>query len=239
MKLLDHRNGGASAGEAARPDAPAPARAGEGRPRRRRHQPSLVAAGVVLVAGLALAFAAYAGSIDDRVPVLVLRHSLPAGTVLTDADLRSVAVGADDAINATPSARRSELVGLVAIHALSAGTLVVDDHFATALPLPAGQVIVGAVVGPGAMPEPVPRAGEPVLVLAVPVEGAPADTEAPGASVWSATVFAVTEASSADSLERGWAVSLAVERAVAPEVAAAAAGGRVRLALVPHGGTRP
>src|SRR6266571_6138058 len=77
--------------------------------RRRRSAPHMLL-GAVLVVVCALAFAVAALRVDPRTDVLALAGPVPAGHVLTDADLTVVRIVPDPALGAVPQSQRSPVV---------------------------------------------------------------------------------------------------------------------------------
>jgi hypothetical protein len=118
--------------------------------------------GLVLVLGGAFGAWAWANSTapDGARPVLVTAASLPAGHVLTQADLAEVEVDAE---------------GLSSIEAGRAGEVLGQT---LALPVAAGTVLTPSMVGPAATPEP----GRATTTLALPDGSFPAELE-PGQTV--------------------------------------------------------
>src|SRR5206468_3539630 len=78
---------------------------------RRRRSAPLILVGLLLVLGCALAFAAMSLRAGGRHPVLALAHGVPAGHVLTSADLRVLRVGAPTSVHLVKAAEQAAVVG--------------------------------------------------------------------------------------------------------------------------------
>src|SRR3546814_20254874 len=82
-------------------------------------------------------------SAGDREPVLAIAREVPAGQVISGADLQIVRVGADPGVSTISAARRSDVVGPTAAVDLIPGTLLVEDPLCEPAALAAGDSIVG------------------------------------------------------------------------------------------------
>lgn len=213
------------------PGEPIVARAG-----RRRGAPRLSLALVaVMVAALsALGFVAWARSLGARTDVIVARRDVPPGAVITRDDLEVARIAGGRELRAVPASSLRSVVGRIASGPIPHGALVNPDMVSDAPVLAPGRAVVGVAVRSGQAP-----LGELVPGLAVMVVRTPPS----GASESDATILAssavVQSVSRPDSRDRSAAalgnaqyVSLEVPIDVAPDVAAASAGDRVRLVLV-------
>src|SRR5436190_1976022 len=86
-----------------RPPAPIPTAT-------RRRRPWIVA-GVLLVVGCALVFALATLRIGDRRPVLAVARSVPAGQLLTDADVAEVRIATGEGVSVVPASDRAKILG--------------------------------------------------------------------------------------------------------------------------------
>src|SRR5262249_10125223 len=134
--------------------------------RRRRSTPHMLL-GAVLVVVCALAFAVTALRVDPRTAVLALAAPVPAGHVLTDADLTVVNIVPDPALGALPQAQRAPVVGRTVRLPLAAHALLSQDLLGPAAWPPAGQSLIAVSVKSGHAPSGM-AAGAQVLVLVVP-----------------------------------------------------------------------
>jgi Flp pilus assembly protein CpaB len=168
---------------------------------------------------------------SDRVEVLAVTHAVPAGTVLSNEDLKVVDVaGVDGAVGADDA---SSIIGSAAAVELVPGQILTPEML-TPDPLPGpGERVVGVQLdgtrAPGGL---VP--GDRVSVLAVPPSGdagTPADLSSPTVLAEVATVRSVERVQGA-----GTRFALLVPRASADQVAAFGAAGRVSLVQAPLSG---
>jgi hypothetical protein len=91
--------------------------------RRRSRIASGVALGSVAVAGNVLVYS----SLDDRELVLQARRDVPAGAVITEADLAVVSVDVDGAVRTVAKSQLATTIGRYAKVRLVAGSLVVQE----------------------------------------------------------------------------------------------------------------
>lgn len=218
------------------------ARAGDGRGpagvavRAGRRSGPLAAAGVLLVAGCALAFALAWLRAGDRVPVLALSRTVAAGQVITPGDLTVVRVSAQGQVALVPAAQQAAIAGHTAAATLPAGSLLSRGDIGTAPPGP-GQALVGVAVKAGQFP-PDLAAGDTVDVLATPA-GSATSASPQGNGVQAAlpagraVVVSVTEQQDTPGSA---VVELRVAQDAMPQVAAVAAAGQIDLATVAAGG---
>jgi hypothetical protein len=120
------------------------------RPASRRR--ARVAGGVALIAAAIGGNVLVYSSLDDRQPVLQVVRDVPAGKQLTDEDVRSIDVDADDTLRAIPADRVSTIVGQYAKVRLVAGSLVVAESLQSTPLVNAGSAIVAIQVPDGALP---------------------------------------------------------------------------------------
>jgi hypothetical protein len=197
-----------------------PARIGAGRVKR----VPWVALGVVLVVTGALMFGLMVQSAGNRTAVVVAARDIGQGQVVAATDLRVVDVAIDGSASVVPASQRSQLVGQTATSRIPAGSLVNRAQFARDAGLAPGQVVVGALLGPGGIPVPNLRVGDEVTLLEA------RDTERSTTSaepLGDGTVFMVT----AGSQPAAQFVSLVVDDSLAQRVTDAAAAQRLRLVL--------
>lgn len=164
------------------------------------------------------------GSKEQRT-ILVAKRDLPAGTVVVLDDLRTTEIAADAKVRATDRSEYQSLIGLVTQQPIPKGAAVLPENFASSQKPPAGTVLVGVSLEPGALPLPNLRFGDTVRVLtSSEIEG-----QAVSQELGTATVFAVwnqTDGSARRTL------TLAVPDAQSGAVAAAAGAGTVRLIVL-------
>lgn len=190
-----------------------------------RRRPALVAVSVALVVlGALLSVWAYS-SVGNAHQVVAVRSDVPRGRVITAADLVTVRIGVDPALETVPAEGMSNLVGRRAAVELKAGQLVVPSAVADAVVPGQGRSVVGLSLAAGQFPSEPLVAGDRVRVVSTP--GQQGDVEADQVRVFDAVVVQV---GAADVSGRS-SVSVEVAAQQAPEVAARAASGKVALVL--------
>jgi hypothetical protein len=134
--------------------------------RRGRSLPHILV-GSVLVLVCALVFAVTALRVDPKAAVLALAETVPAGHVLTDADLTVVRVAADASVATVPESQRASVVGRSVRLPLTARSLLSAEVLGPAAWPPSGQSVVAVAVKVGRAPAGL-VAGVQVLVVVVP-----------------------------------------------------------------------
>lgn len=211
----------------------------------RQRRWSLALVGVLVTLGSALAFAVLWSNAGDRVPVLVVRQDVAAGSTFESGDVTVVRVAADPELEPIASNRRDAVIGSTAAVDLVAGTLLNEGHLGEDSSLVEGEAVVGLALAAGQLPSPDLQPGDRVLVIQTRLpdargETAPSDTDdeaagqpfLPGLEIARATVRDV----GADDPSTGDVpVSLVVSLDDAPQVAGAEAADAVSLVVVPAG----
>ncbi len=201
----------------------------------RRRRPALAALGVMLVVGCSAVSASLVLASTDATPVLTVIRSIPAGQVLTSADLGTADISGSG-LTAVGAGARDGVVGQTAAVELLPGTLL-SDAMVTREPVPGpGQAVVGLSLKPGLLPEAELRAGTAVMLVrlaAAAGTAAATASEAPGNELLVPRARVLSETS--DPTTGGRLVSLLVEESTAAEVARAAAAGTVSLVVIGPG----
>lgn len=193
---------------------------------RRRVRIVWLLAGVLLIAGSALGFGVLAQQLAERRPVVVLSRPLPRGSVVAPADLAVAQVAADPGVALVPAGDSGELVGRVLLTSLPAGALVTTDLLGPpGLAFDTGSRTVGLELEPGGYPTPALAAGDPVSVVLTTDSGTVLTDDA-----------VVLDFAPAIEGASTMLVSIVVDAASAPRIAAAAAQDQARLLL--HGAGR-
>ena len=135
-------------------------------PRRRR--PGMIALAVVLVGVGILGSAALYQRQNHQVPVIMVIANVPAGSVITAADLATTSIAAGPGIKDIPARQLRQVTGLVAATALRPGTLLAPSELTTSLPPARGEVLVPLGFKPAALPASGLVPGDQVLVIATP-----------------------------------------------------------------------
>jgi Flp pilus assembly protein CpaB len=207
---------------------PAPVRA------RRRNIP-LGVLGVLILLGSALGGLVWSRDATSRVEVLVAARDIPAGRRVAESDLRTVRVSIDGTVSTIDAVQRTSVVGQVAAVPIPSGALLAPSEIGHDAALADDEAVVGVVLAPGASPTADLRAGDRVAVFDANKATGSTGSDGGASALTIATVYAVDRLSSSSGL----AVSLRVPAAAAARVVAAAAGDRVRLVLLPPGGSLP
>lgn len=197
----------------------------------RRARTSWIALGLLVLLGFGLLGAVTVARVADRTSVLALAQPIDRGEELTAAHLMAVEVGTDGTVLVATLADRDALLGQRATGPMEAGTLVTRAQFASGPSIPEDARVVGLALAPGEYPTRSLRPGDRVVVVRTPPVtpgGDTADT-GPATLVEAAEVFAVDVLS--DTAHTLMA-SVVVPAETVADITAAAAAGRIRLALV-------
>lgn len=117
------------------------------------------------VAG-ALAFAVVDLRTDPATAVLAVARPVPAGKVITDADLTIARIVPDPAVALIAQSQRATVVGHTATVPLVAGTLLSPRHVGPGAWPPVGESVIAVAVKAGRAPAGL-TVGSPVTVLVV------------------------------------------------------------------------
>jgi flagella basal body P-ring formation protein FlgA len=200
-------------------------------PKKRR--PSWVLLGVVMV-GLAALLGAYVFSTTSKtVSVLVAARDLSPGDVVTIADLRVEDVGHSEVLRTISPAEQGSILGQAARGPIPRGTLLNTGLFVSRdQVIPAGYVVVGVALDPGAVPVSSMAVGDRVEIL-VTAKAQTAGASGPDPVAVVATPAVIWSAGSTgqDAVSTKQVVSLLVPADTQATVAQAAADGRLRLSL--------
>ncbi|WP_228714290.1 MULTISPECIES: SAF domain-containing protein [Pseudonocardiaceae] len=202
---------------------------------RRRRLPHLVA-GMLLVVVCVGGAVWWTSSTQDRVPMLALARPVTVGHVLTQADVRTVAVSAAPGVALIPAEQAGSVVGRPMAMSLGAGALLTPDAVGAAVLPAAGRAVVAVGVKPGQFPPEI-ATGTPVTVVVTAASATGASTgsaqgDGPGTS-WTATVVGVAAAGT----DQTTVVSLDLDTAGASQLAQVPAG-QLALVMQPAGGGR-
>ena len=178
-------------------------------------------------AGLAAAvlgawiFTALYLSAGDRREVVALSRDVDRLETIDRSDLRIVQISAENSVSTVDGLQVEDLIGRVAGTDLVAGSLLSEDQLVAEGRQLLGdeEAVVGVLIGPGDSPVRVLRRGSPVLVVVRAATGAQGDPEEIEGWVFDASGEAL------NTRERP--VELAVPRASAATISAAAADRRV------------
>jgi hypothetical protein len=192
--------------------------------------PLLLAVALCSMGGLLAAWASARG--ERPLAVAVLVRDVKKGEVLTAGDVARAQLRSDQPVAALPWERLDELTGRQMVFDAGRGTILSRRMLTKVTQLPAGMVVVGAVLTPGALPLAGIAPGDRVMLLETPSgSDEPPRVLADEVEVWSVDAVSVASAdgvSSTESTQR-W-LSLLVPEAKASEVATAAQANNLRLA---------
>jgi hypothetical protein len=121
-------------------------------------------------------------SYAHRDRVLVITRDVAVGQRITTDDLAGADLTLDPRVAAFTVQQQGEVIGKVALVELAKGTLVNPSQVGASASLNAGQVLVPLQLKPGQLPAVGVVPGQPVLLVATPVDtaaGAPAGTADP------------------------------------------------------------
>lgn len=195
-------------------------------PRRRR--PAMIALAAVLVGAGVLASAVLYQRANHQVPVLMVTQAVPAGAVITAADIGTTTIAAGPGVQVIPARQESQVVGLVAATSLRPGTLLAASELTSKLAPGPGQELVPVPLKPSLLPASGLAPGD--QVLAVPTSASGNGTAAATAltAPVPAVVEAVNTAAGSDGLD---VVDLLVASGNGPALAQQAAAGQIALVV--------
>jgi hypothetical protein len=210
-----------------RPPVPRPSRLRSGR----RRRPAVWGTGIALVAvGAAVATSA-ALSAGAKHDVLALTRTVPAGRMLTAADLRIVRVAADVSVATVPAADEATAVGQRISVDLVANSLLVPGALGGAGVPAKGQALLGVALKAGQLPARQLSRGDQAELVTTPSNATGSgSTRSPEPVVVPVTVDA-EEPTGSDGTT---IVDLVLPADAATNVAAQAAAGQLVLVLLPR-----
>jgi hypothetical protein len=217
--------------------SPVPSANGFGAPPPPPRRPRNIAGatlGVLLILFCATAVAVYSANAGHRRPVLVMVRSVRAGAAIAPGDLGEARVAADGSVRAMPASARARVIGRIAAVDLVRGALLISAELDGGPVVPAGSSVVGLNVKLGYAPAGL-RPSVRVRLVYTPTGAAgatdgaqPASTAGGSVLVAQARVFDVV----ATPDGQGQIVSVVVDDASAPALAAAGARGQVSVIML-------
>ena len=201
-----------------------------------QRRPWQIVVGIAFVVVCAAAAGAAFQSTSQNHAVVIATKNLPAGTVLTAADLSSASIPSSANISAMSAVGASVLVGQQINTGIYAGEVLVKAMLASAPQLAAGDQVVGMMEKGDQMPSAPLVVGDTVSVIAVPQAGQGTTISGTIGTVLvaAATIYAVGPAPANQSQFQAQ-ISLEVPAADAPAVASYAAADQIGLSLVGEG----
>ncbi|MBC9726112.1 hypothetical protein [Streptomyces sp. TRM68367] len=240
MKIQERT--GAGAGRSAAPAQPSVGDRLPTPPRERK--PALAALAVLLILVGALGATMLVLQAGDRVEVVKVTKEIQAGESVTNSNVTSVMVAADDSINYVKWSELDAIKSYKAKSTLYPGTLAVGEMFAKSNSLPAGKASVGLALKEGQYPADI-KSGDVVAAYHVSTTDSSSsnssDSSSSGSSssssgnalVENARVNSVAEDSDATVSTGNLSLTLIVDEADAAALASAAAAGQVAIVHVP------
>jgi hypothetical protein len=190
-----------------------------------RRRPTLVVASVLLVILGALASAWAYTSLGNAQEVIAVRTDVARGQLITAESLMVVRIGVDPALQTVPASQATALVGNRAALDLKAGQLLVPGAVTTDVVPGQGKSAVGLSLTAAQMPSEPLVVGDKVRIVSTP--GAQGDVGTTPPVVVSGEVITVSDR----EVDGTTAVTVQVDAANAPELAARSASGKVALVL--------
>lgn len=140
-------------------------------PPKLRRRPALVAGAVAAIC-LGALLAAWAWTATTRTQeVIVARHSIDRGSVITASDLERVRLSADPALSPVPASEFDQVIGQRAALDIAAGGMLTPSSFSSAVIPAEGQSVVGVAVTPAQVPGLTLHNGDHVRVVVTPAQG--------------------------------------------------------------------
>ncbi|MCX4882823.1 MULTISPECIES: hypothetical protein [unclassified Streptomyces] len=211
----------------------------------RERKPALAALAVLLILVGALGATMLVLRAGDRVEVVKVTKEIQAGESVSDSDVTSVMVAADDGINYVKWSQLSSLKALKARSTIYKDTVVMGQMFAGGSSLPAGKAAVGVALKEGQYPADI-KPGDVVAVYNVDTNGSGSDKTSPstgsssgssgGLLVGNAKVNTKADDSDATVSTGNLSLTLLVDQSDAAAVARAASAGAVAIVHVSGNG---
>jgi hypothetical protein len=216
------------------PDRNGPAQLPPGRLRElpRRRRPGMIALAAALVGLGILASAVLYQRANHQVPVLLVTAPVPAGSVITSADVGTTTIVAGPRVQTIPARQLPQVIGLVASTSLRPGMLLTVSEVTGKLAPGPGQDLVPVALKPSALPVSGLAPGDDVLAVPVPASGSSSSVPVLSAPV-AAVVEAVSPAAQPDGLD---VVDLLVASGSGPGLAEQAAAGQIALVVTKRTG---
>lgn len=197
--------------------------------RRQRSLPLAVVAGACMVVSI-VAFVGLQLASTDRQPVLAVARPVDAGATISEADLVVAQVSEDPALSTIPLSAKSSVVGRTAAIDLRPGALVVPSSLGEVSVVGDGEALVGVDVSAAAAPVGALRVGDRVQVVEVPRPGEAKPTES-GSVIAEGRVLRVATVGTGTATTMQ--LSVIVPTAAGASVAAASAGQRIAVVVIP------
>jgi hypothetical protein len=175
----------------------------------------------------------------QRVAVLEIARPLAAGQVLSEADLRSVAVSQDPALGLIRASQAGEVIGRPVVVPLVAGTLLTRAQVGDAAFPEPGKVVTSLALKPGQYPQGLQAGAKVAVFITAPPNTNDGSSQGGSAGAGGATPVRVDAVVSGVDLagdgQGSTVVTLELSASDAATVAGAPAGGVVLMQTAPGG----
>ena len=161
--------------------------------------------------------------------MVVTARALEFGQVVTAADLTTAEISLDPSVSTVSADERDTIVGQVATASMPAGAIVAAGSFSAEGPPTDGESLVGLALPTGRLPAEPLAAGDVVLVVPTPAQGAEPPLTPPDSV--EATVVRLTE----PDVNGVSVLDVTVGERDGPTLAAWSATGRIAVVLQPAG----
>ncbi|MER6734658.1 SAF domain-containing protein [Streptomyces puniciscabiei] len=200
-------------------------------PVKRERRWSVAALCIVLAVVCALGAAWAVNSASSRTKVLAVARDVPAGQVLTAADVTVAEVSADAALNPMPASDKASVVGKRTAVDLRQGGLLLASQLTAGTGLGDNKQQVGVLVKRGQAPAGTLFPGDKVLAVTTPAQGSTTTAkDDPSASSIDAVVVSVSRPDASGAV----VANLAVGTNDGPALASLASQGRIALVREPR-----
>lgn len=186
-----------------------------------------IIAAAFIVLGAVVSYLVFV-NVSNTTQVWVAKSSIVRGHTIVQDDLTTMSITAGQDSKAIPQAKLDQILGKVATTDLPTGALVTMSSISDHLGVPNGKALVGMTLGPGKLPAQTLQAGDSVVLVPVPAQGA-APVDVTAAETIPAVVSQVRPVPNTNDV----VVDVYVSTQVAPNVASRGAAGALSLYLAP------
>lgn len=186
-----------------------------------------IIAAVLIVLGIVVGYILITNA-SNATAVWVAKTPIVRGHTIVQDDLTTMNITAGQDSKAIPQSKVDQIIGKIATTDLPAGSLVTPSSISDRLGVPSGKALVGLTLGPGKVPAQTLHAGDNVVLVPVPAQGA-APVDVTAAQTIPAVVSQIRPVPNTNDV----VVDVYVSNQVAPTVASKGAAGGLSLYLAP------
>ncbi|WP_336629979.1 MULTISPECIES: SAF domain-containing protein [unclassified Microbacterium] len=186
-----------------------------------------VIAAAFIVLGMVVSYFIFVNA-SNATQVWVAKSAIVRGHTIVQDDLTTLSIAAGQDSTAIPQAKADQILGKVATTDLPAGALVTMSSISDHLQVPNGKALVGMTLGPAKLPAQTLHAGDNVVLVPVPAQGA-APVDVTAVETVPAVVSQIRPVPNTNDV----VVDVYVSPQVAPNVASRGAAGSLTLYLAP------